>query len=112
MKLCKRWPLAFALALFGTSAMAADEAAPGADKALTCLGCHGIAGQMNAYPAYHVPRIGGQNEAYFVDALKAYKSGERTHKTMRAQAASLSEQDMQDLAAYFARFAPAQAVQR
>jgi len=46
--------------------------------------------------------IGGQHADYIVSALKAYKSKERSHKTMQAQAASLTDQDMQDIAAYFA----------
>ena len=50
-----------------------------------------------------MPRIGGQHEAYLVRALQAYKSGERSHPSMRAIAASLSDQDMADLAAYYAQ---------
>jgi cytochrome c553 len=46
--------------------------------------------------------LSGQHSEYIVAALKAYKSGQRKHKTMVAQAASLSEQDMLDIAAYFA----------
>ena len=59
------------------------------------MGCHGIPGYHNAYPNYPVPRVGGQHPEYIVAALKAYKSGQRGHGTMQAQAASLSEQDMQ-----------------
>ncbi|MEO0576265.1 MAG: c-type cytochrome [Pseudomonadota bacterium] len=68
----------------------------------TCLGCHGIEGYRNPYPSYRVPKLGGQHAAYIELALKAYRSGERTHATMRAQAGSLSDQDIADLAAYFA----------
>ena len=50
-----------------------------------------------------MPRIGGQHEAYIVKALQEYKSGERSHPSMRAIAASLSDQDMADLAAYYAQ---------
>ena len=81
---------------------AAGDAAKGRVKAITCMGCHGIPGYHNAYPNYPVPRVGGQHPEYIVIALKAYKSGKRDHRTMQAQAASLSEQDMQDIAAYFA----------
>ena len=91
--------LALALAM---PAHAAGDAAKGKVKAITCMGCHGIPGYHNAYPNYPVPRVGGQHPDYTVAALKAYKSGQRDHKTMQAQAASLSEQDMQDIAAYFA----------
>ena len=82
-------------------AFAAGDAVEGRTKAITCMGCHGIPGYHNAYPNYPVPRVGGQSSEYIVVALKAYKSGQRSHPTMQAQAASLSEQDMQDIAAYF-----------
>ncbi len=66
------------------------------------MGCHGIPGYNNTYPAYHVPKLGGQHAEYLVAALQAYKAGQRSHKTMQAQAQALSEQDMQDIAAWFA----------
>ncbi len=68
----------------------------------TCLGCHGIPDQANVYPTYMVPKIGGQHSEYIVSALEAYRSGDRTHPTMQAQARALSEQEIQDIAAYFA----------
>lgn len=71
-------------------------------KAIPCMGCHGIPGYSNVYPTYHVPRVGGQHPEYIVAALKAYKAKERSHPTMQAQAASLSEEDMQNIAAFFA----------
>src|SRR5215469_4632871 len=74
----------------------------GARKTMMCAGCHGIDGWRTAYPeVYSVPRIAGQHPAYIVQALRQYKSGERTHPSMRAIAASLSDQDMADLAAYY-----------
>jgi cytochrome c553 len=79
----------------------AGDAKAGQTKAIPCMGCHGIPGYTNAYPTYHVPKLGGQYAEYLILALKAYKTGERAHKTMRAQAASLSEKDMQDIAAFF-----------
>ncbi len=85
------------------SAIAAGDAAAGKTKAFTCMGCHGIPSYHNVYPSYHVPKLGGQHANYIAAALQAYKSGQRRHSTMRAQAASLSEQDMQDLAAFFAQ---------
>ena len=67
-----------------------------------CVGCHGILGWRTAFPeVYKVPKLGGQHEAYIVKALQEYKSGERTHPSMRAIAASLSDKDMADLAAYY-----------
>ena len=66
----------------------------------TCQGCHGIEGYKNAYPSYHVPRIGGQSAEYLSQALTEYKKGNRKHPTMQAQAQSFSDQDIADLSAY------------
>jgi cytochrome c553 len=67
-----------------------------------CVGCHGIPGYKTAFPSvYHVPKIAGQSPAYIVNALKAYKSGERSHPSMRGIAASLSEEVMKELADYY-----------
>jgi cytochrome c553 len=80
------------------------DAARGAAKVQMCQGCHGIEGWRTAFPeVYTVPRIAGQHPQYFVNALKAYRSGERQHPSMRGIAASLSDQDMADLAAYYAQ---------
>ena len=84
-----------------TTSSVAGDPDTGKIKADTCLGCHGIAGYTNVYPTYHVPRLGGQYADYIILALKAYQSGERSHPTMRAQAAGLSEEDMADIGAYF-----------
>jgi len=84
------------------SAVAAGDAAAGAKRTQMCVGCHGILGWRTAFPeVYKVPKLGGQHEAYIVKALQEYKSGERTHPSMRAIAASLSDKDMADLAAYY-----------
>jgi cytochrome c553 len=67
-----------------------------------CVGCHGIPGYKTAYPSvYHVPKIAGQQPAYLVNALKAYKSGERSHPSMRGIAAGLTEEEMKELADYY-----------
>jgi len=72
------------------------------NKTAMCIGCHGIPGYRTAFPSvYHVPKIAGQQPAYIISALKAYKSGERSHPSMRGIAASLTDQDMADLAAYY-----------
>jgi len=68
----------------------------------TCTGCHGIPGYNNVYPTYKVPMIGGQNERYIINALKAYKNGTRQHETMQVQAESMTEQDIINVAAYLA----------
>ena len=68
-----------------------------------CEGCHGIAGYKTAYPSvYQVPMLGGQQAAYLAAALNAYKSGQRSHPSMRGIAAGLSDKDILDLAAYYA----------
>ncbi|MBL4660571.1 MAG: cytochrome c [Alcanivoracaceae bacterium] len=98
----KKLLLVLLLMTFGSQLLAAGNAENGKLISYTCTGCHGIKFYMNAYPSYHVPRLGGQNEAYIVSALKAYRSGERSHSTMKAQAGSLSDQDIADMSAYFA----------
>ena len=71
-------------------------------KIAMCIGCHGIKGYQASFPeVYRVPMISGQNAKYIVNALNAYKKGERKHPTMRAIAESLSDQDMADMAAYY-----------
>jgi cytochrome c553 len=90
-------------ALFALPAMAAGDPVAGREKSSMCEGCHGIPGWRTAYPAiYSVPKLGGQHQDYIVAALKEYKSGEREFPTMHAIASGLSDQDMQDLAAYYA----------
>ena len=78
----------------------AADAARGAKLAYTCHGCHGIPNYKNAYPVYSVPKLGGQHAGYLVVALKGYKAQERPHATMHAQATTLSDQDMQDVASF------------
>lgn len=90
----------------------AGDPAAGARKTQMCAGCHGIDGWRTAFPeVYSVPKIGGQHPAYIVKALQEYKNGERSHPSMRAIAASLSDQDMADLAAYYGG-APAKAASK
>ena len=90
------------LLLCGLQAHAAGDPERGAIRSETCLGCHGIASYTNVYPTYRVPKLGGQHAEYLSAALKGYRSGERSHPTMRAQASNLSDQDIDDVAAYFA----------
>jgi cytochrome c553 len=93
---------AFACAL-SLAVQAGGDPIKGRDKTSMCAGCHGIPGWRTAYPTtYHVPKLGGQHEEYIVAALKQYQTGERNHPSMKAIAASLSEEDMQNLAAYYA----------
>jgi cytochrome c553 len=82
---------------------ATTEKKLGVDNAIAmCEGCHGIRGYKTAFPdVYHVPRIAGQQPTYIVNALKAYKSGERSHPSMRGIASTLSEEEMKQLADYY-----------
>ena len=98
---------AVSLSLFSV-AVAAQQAAPQGDakeahkKIAMCEGCHGIPGYKTAYPVvYHVPKLGGKTASYLVSALNAYKQGQRSHPSMRGIAASLSDKDIADLAAYY-----------
>ncbi len=106
MKNC-RWISAIVTSIAlatATSALAAEgDAAAGKRKTSMCAGCHGIGGYKTVFPeVYHVPKLGGQHAAYLVKALQEYKAGDRSHPTMRAIAAGLTDQDMADLAAYYA----------
>ena len=89
--------------LLSATAWAEGEPARGRARSQMCEGCHGIADYRTAYPdVYPVPKIGGQQAAYIVKTLNDYKNGARKHPTMRGIAATLSDQDMADLAAYYA----------
>lgn len=84
----------------------------GKNKSSMCAGCHNIPGYKTAFPlVYHVPKLDGQHAAYIVKALRAYKTGERAHPSMRGVAASLSDQDMADLAAFYSTL-PTQSASR
>ena len=85
-----------------STAALAQDAKAGEKKVQMCIGCHNIAGYQASFPEiYKVPKIAGQNAKYIVASLNAYKKGERKHPSMRAIAASLSDQDMADVAAYY-----------
>jgi cytochrome c553 len=81
---------------------ATGDAARGKARSYTCLGCHGIAGYKNAYPMYSVPKLEGQHPEYLAAALTGYRDGDRAHLTMHSQASTLSDQDILDIATYFA----------
>jgi cytochrome c553 len=95
--------LALSLAATASAQDAKGDATKGASKVHLCIGCHAIPGYRSSYPEiYTVPMIGGQSAGYLVAALQAYKKGERKHPTMRGIAGSLSDQDMADIAEYYA----------
>lgn len=78
------------------------EGDPAAGKQLSaqCAGCHGPDGNSTS-PNF--PKLAGQHEDYIIHALESYQSGTRTNSTMSGMAAPLSEQDIEDLAAYFSQ---------
>lgn len=94
------------LAAAAVSVQAADvtgNAEAAKSKVAMCIGCHAIPGYHASFPeVYQVPLLGGQNAKYIENALKAYQKGDRKHPTMRGIAATLTEQDIADLAAYYA----------
>lgn len=96
-------PLFFTAALMATSlsatVSAAGDATAGQTKSATCVGCHGTDGN-SLVPNF--PKIAGQHEGYIIKSLTEYKSGDRVNATMNGIAATLGEQDILDLAAYFA----------
>jgi cytochrome c553 len=85
-----------------TATPPSGDAARGKQLTYTCQGCHGVEGYRNAYPNFHVPKIGGQSPQYLVNALNDYRQGKRKHPTMQAQAESFSDQDIADIAAFLA----------
>lgn len=97
------------LALAGVANLSAAAEVVGDAKAARakvemCIGCHGIPGYKASFPElYQVPMLGGQSAKYIESALKAYKKGDRKHPTMQGIAASLSDQDIADVAAYYAQ---------
>jgi len=99
--------LAVVAALFAAgNAHAAGDKENGKILVYTCNGCHGVPGTNNAYPQYPVPKIAGQNAQYIINALHEYQKGERTHPTMMAQAQSLSDKEIEDIAAYLSSISP------
>jgi cytochrome c553 len=96
------------LALWLQPALAEGDAARGAERGFTCLGCHGIEGQRNAYPSFRVPKLGGQKSEYVRAALLSYRAGTRPHPTMQAQASSLSDDDIDNLVAWLGSFGEAE----
>jgi cytochrome c553 len=96
--------LAVALgALTGSTGAAAmpGAVAAGERKAAACTTCHGREGMASLPEA---PNLAGQNTAYFERALKEYRSGTRRHEVMSVAARGLTDEDIRDLAAYYAAF--------
>lgn len=87
-----------------SNAMAAGDAAKGKAKSTTCTACHGANG-ISMIPMY--PNLAGQKEQYLVLQMKAFRDGERKNMVMAPMAAGLSDEDINNLAAYYAGLNPA-----
>jgi cytochrome c553 len=89
---------------FAVAADAGGNAKAADNKVAMCIGCHGIPGYKASFPeVYQVPMLGGQSAKYIESALNAYKKGDRKNPSMRGIAAGLSDQDIADVAAYYAQ---------
>ena len=93
-------------ALVGVAAMSGDavagDIAAGEQKAEVCVACHGAGGNV---PIADYPKIAGQSRKYLLQTMREYANGKRVNAAMNAQMSGLSgltDQDLQDLAAYFA----------
>ena len=96
-----KFGLAFCLTLFiSAQSQAEGDIDAGRKKAETCMGCHAVPHYVNTYPTYHVPKLAGQHAEYIIAALNGYRDKLRSHSTMHANAATLSDQDIVDIAAY------------
>ncbi|HRQ65014.1 MAG TPA: cytochrome c [Xanthomonadaceae bacterium] len=92
----------FAFAMFAVASLAhAGDPVAGQQKSLVCQACHGADGNTSADPSY--PKLAGQYQDYLVHAMLAYKSGERDNAIMAGFMGTLSERDIRDLAAFYAR---------
>jgi len=92
------------VANFAAAADIVGNAKAAENKVAMCIGCHGIPGYKSTFPeVYQVPMLGGQSAKYLESALHAYKKGDRKHPSMRGIAAGLSDQDIADVAAYYAQ---------
>ena len=106
----------FALAVASVTAVSVyaqevkGDAKAAEQKVAMCIGCHGIKGYQASFPEiYKVPMISGQNAKYIASSLYAYQKGERKHPTMKGIAASLTDQDIADIAAYYEQHGKTQA---
>ena len=114
MKKLLNTALLIAVSFVTSQALAQDpqgDAKAGEKKIAMCIGCHGIKGYQASFPeVYRVPMISGQNAKYISNALAAYRGGDRKHPTMKGIAASLTDQDIADISAYYEQHGTAAAV--
>ncbi len=99
-----QWGLLAASVVIAQGAWAAAAVSqPIESKVAMCTGCHGIVGYQASFPEVHkVPKISGQSAKYIASALTAYRKGDRKHPSMKGIAAPLSDQDITEIADYYA----------
>ncbi|MEM7184253.1 MAG: cytochrome c [Spirochaetota bacterium] len=99
-----KYKLIFFISIFtSSSVLLARDAAAGKRKSSMCASCHGYKG-ISSNPSY--PNLAGQKKAYLINAMQAYKSGQRTGRQadiMASISLGLSKQDIKDLAEYYSR---------
>lgn len=81
-----------------TGALAKGDAGKGKEKSVPCQACHGQTGQS---PSPQFPNLAGQYESYLAHSLEQYRSGERKNAIMAGMAEPLTDEDIEDLAAWF-----------
>ena len=91
------------LMMAATGIATAGDAAAGKAKSSSCVSCHGMNGvaMMSG-----TPHIAGQNKAYLVNSIKAYKDGKRDHVMMKSMVMGLSDADIDNLATYYSGLKP------
>lgn len=100
MKMTSLITAMLAAVMMAAQPVLAGDSSRGLQKSEACQACHGREG--NTVPDDQTPRLAGQYEDYLVQALTAYRSGKREHAVMSGFAGNLSDQDIRDLAAWYA----------
>lgn len=100
MKMSSLITATLAAVMMAAQPVLAGDPSRGLEKSQACQACHGREG--NTVPDDQTPRLAGQYEDYLVHSLKAYRSGDREHAVMASFASDLSDQDIRDLAAWYA----------
>lgn len=91
--------MAVALVTVGSQTMAAGDAAAGKAKSVTCAGCHGASG-ISSNDLW--PNLAGQKAGYLTKQIKAFRDGQRNDPMMSSMVKALSDQDAENLGAYYA----------
>ena len=85
--------------LLSCAAWAGGDVVAGATKAESCVACHGAGGNK---PISNYPKLAGQSRQYMLQVMREYRDGTRINAVMKGQVNAMSDEDLEDLAAYFA----------